>query len=200
MDRSKSQNGREERLIELLADVREEIDRVVRRREIFAAVVRAYVVREIELLVMDKTLEAKQKLHLAYKELCRRGAQDDLEDFYEAVSAFDLGFFAYSLKLYFDDFEWIAKQIWQERGRFMPCLDEAFAAARFFVFNLNSGDKPEKALYYALKRPNNMSSVFGYSFFHGIKPIGEIFGGATYIKLKEILRAYVREHSRGFWD
>ncbi len=197
MSTSESHKPREERLREFLQEVRQELDRVVQRRELFAAIVRGYVAKEIELLMQGRMVEARQKLDLAYRTLFQTEAQDDLEDFYEALCAFDFGFFAYSLRVYFDDVEWIARQIWQARREFIPILEEALATARFFVLSLSDGVKPRWALHYALKRPNHMSSIFGHSFLYGNKPAGEVLGESALAKLKKLLRAYVRKHCKG---
>jgi hypothetical protein len=186
-----------ERLRGFLQEVRQELDFVVQKRGLYAAVVRNYVAIELKLLREDNFVMAMEKLRLAHRMITDAFAQDDPEDFYEALCAFDLGFFASSLWVYFDDdIEVMATQIWRARREFLPYLNEALRVAYLFSIYLNDGNKPRWAFYYALKTTNHMYLVFDSCSVYYNRCIGNILPEAVQNKLKQILYTYASERKR----
>jgi len=191
------QKVRDKRLIEFLQEIGQELDCVVQRRGFYAAVIRNYVAVGIKLLMKGCFPEAHAKLELAHRSLTDGFAEEDPEDFYEALCAFDLGFFATALWAHFDDeIEAMAKPIWEARQKFLPYLSEAFRVAYLFSNYLKDGTKPRWSFYYALKTPNYMHIRFDYSVYV-YKSIGEVLPEAVLNDLKQILYAHAREWGRG---
>jgi hypothetical protein len=186
------QKPREEMLKEFLQEVQREVDYVVRPREIFGAIVCMHVEKVIELLVQGKWADAREKLGLACKTLAQAKADAIPEDFNQALYAFDLGFFAYSLESYLYEFEFIVRQIWHERKVFLPHLAEALRGAYLFAAYLRNGSSPRWSFYHALKSLNYMRLILGHYAVNGTCPIGHFLAGAAMTKLKDILRAYAR--------
>ena len=87
------QKTREELLKEFLQEIRQELDCGVRPRELYGAIVCVHVEKVIELLMQGKWSDALEKLELACKTLAQARAHTIPEDFYQALYAFDLGFF-----------------------------------------------------------------------------------------------------------
>ena len=192
------QRTREERLKEFLREIRQELDCVAQKRGLYAAVVRNYVAIQIKILMEGNFVLANTRLKFAHRMLTDPFAQDDAEDFYEALCAFDLGFFASSLWAHFDDdIEAMAKPIWDSRQEFLPYLSEALRVAYLFSIYLKDGTKPRWAFYYALKTTNHMCGVFGYCSIYYNKCIGEVLPAALQNKLKQILYAYAHKCKRG---
>jgi len=192
------QKPRPEALKEILQEIMQELDSVVQKRGLYAAVVRNYVAIEIKLLIEDDFVLADTKLKFAHRMLTDPYAQDDPEDFHEALCAFDLGFFAASLWVHFDDkIEAMAKSIWASRQEFLPYLAEAFRVAYLFSIYLRDGAKPRWAFYYALKTTNHMYGSFDSCSVYHNKSIGEILPAKVQNKLKQILYAHAREYKRG---
>ena len=183
----------EERLKEFLQEIRQELDCGVRPRELYGAIVCVHVEKVIELLMQGKWSDAREKLGLACKTLAQARAHTIPEDFYQALYAFDLGFFAYSLESYLYEFEFIVRQIWHERKVFLPYLAEASWGAYLFAAYLRNGASPRWSFYYALKSLNYMRLILGHYAVNGTRSIGDFLVGAEAMaKLKEILRAYMR--------
>jgi hypothetical protein len=185
------QKPREERLTELLQEVKQELDSAVRPRELYAAIVCAYASKAIELLVRGEGVEASEKLRLACKTVAQAKTHASREDFYEALCALDLGFFAYSLESYLHEIEIMARQIWYDRKEFMPQLSEAIRAAYLFAAYLRNGHSVRLAFYYTLQSLNHMRLILGHSAVYGNKLIGHVLGSSKLNRLKELLRAYV---------
>jgi hypothetical protein len=186
------QKSKDKKLKTFLQEIRQELDCVVQKRGPYAAVVRNYVATEIKLLMADDFVEANVRLGLAHRMITDPFAQDDPEDFWEALCAFDLGFFAASLWAHFDDeIAAMAKPIWEARQRFLPYLDEALRVAYLFSIYLKDGTKPRWAFYYALKTPNHMYTIFDYSVYQ-YKSIGEVLPKPVLNDLKQILYAHAR--------
>jgi hypothetical protein len=191
------QKSKAERLHGFLQEVRQELDFVVPKRGLYAAVVRNYVTIELKLLREGDFVAAMAKLRFAHRMITDAFAQEDPEDFHEALCAFDLGFFASSLWVYFDDdIEVMATQIWRARREFLPYLAEALRVAYLFSIYLYDGNKPRWAFYYALKATNDMYLVFDSYSVHHNRCIGDILPEAVRNKLKQILYAYASEHKR----
>jgi hypothetical protein len=191
------QKARDKRLIEFLQEIRQELDCVVQRRGVYAAVVRNYVAIEIKLLLERNFVLADTRLKFAHRMITDAYAQDDPQDFYEALCAFDLGFFAATLWVHFDDeIGAMAKLIWEARQKFLPYLSESLRVAYLFSNYLKSGTKPRWSFYYALKTRNYMHLVFDYSVYQ-YKSIGEVLPEAVLNDLKQILYAHAREWGRG---
>jgi hypothetical protein len=190
------QKPKAERLKTFLQEIRQEVDSVVQKRGLYAAVVRNYVAIEIKLLMEGNFVLANTRLKFAHRMLTDPYAQDDAEDFHEALCAFDLGFFAAILWVYFDDeIEAIAKSIWGASQEFLPYLAEALRVADRFSNYLKSGIKQRWAFYYALKAPNGMYTVFDYSIYQ-YKSISEVLPSALQNKLKQMLYACVHKCKR----
>jgi hypothetical protein len=190
------QKARDKRLIEFLQEIGQELDCVVQRRGIYAAVVRNYVAIEIKLLLEGNFVLANTRLKFAHRMITDAYAQDDSQDFYEALCAFDLGFFAAALWVHFDDeIAAMAKPIWEVRREFLPYLSEALRAAYLFSINLNDGTKPRWSFYYALKTPNHMYTAFDYSVYQH-KSIGEVLPPVVQNTLKKVLYAHARGRLR----
>jgi hypothetical protein len=188
------QKLKHERLKEFLQEIRQELDCVVQKRGLYAAVVRNYVAIEIKLLMVGDFVSANTNLKFAHRMITDSYAQDDAEDFHEALGAFDLGFFAASLWVHFDDeIEAMAKLIWEARQEFLPYLSESIRVVYLFSNYLKDATKPRRALYYALKTPNHMYNVFDYSVYQ-YKSIGKTLPKAVTKKLKAILYKYARKH------
>jgi hypothetical protein len=186
------QKAKDERLKAILQEVRQELDCVVQKRGPYAAVVRNYVAIGLKLLMEGYFVEADIKLKLAHRMLTDGFAEEDREDFYEALCAFDLGFFAASLWVHFDDeIEAMATSIWRIRQKFLPYLSEALRVAYLFSIYLKDGTKPRWALYYALKAPNYMHTAFDYSVYQ-YKSISEVLPKPVLDDLKQILYAQAR--------
>jgi hypothetical protein len=191
------QKPQAERLKEFLQEIMQELDSVVQKRGLYAAVVRNYVAIEIKLLIEDDFVSADTKLKFAHRMLTVPYAQDDPEDFHEALCAFDLGFFAASLWVYFDDeIEAIAKPIWGARQEFLPYLAESLRVAYLFSIYLTDGAEPRRAFYYALKSTNHMYGFFDSCSVYYNKSIREILPAAVQNKLKQMLYAYARKCKR----
>ena len=192
------QRTREERLKEFLREIRQELDCVAQKRGLYTAVVRNYVAIQIKLLMEDDFVSANTRLKFAHRMLTDPFAQDDVEDFHEALCAFDLGFFVASLWAHFDDeIEAMAKAIWDSRQEFLPYMAEALRVAYLFSIYLKDGTKPRWAFYYALKSTNYMCVVFDYCSIYYNKCIGEVLPVALQNKLKQILYAYAHKCKRG---
>jgi hypothetical protein len=186
------QKAKDGRLKTILQEVRQELDCVVQKRGLYAAVVRNYVAIELKLLMKGYFVEANTKLKLAHRMLTDGFAEEDREDFYEALCAFDLGLFAASLWVHFDDeILVLATPIWRTRQKFLPYLSEALRVAYLFSNYLKDGTKPRWAVYYALKTPNYMYTIFDYSVYQ-YKSIGEVLPKAALNDLKQILYAHAR--------
>jgi hypothetical protein len=154
-----------------------------------------HVEKVIELLVQGKWSDAREKLGLACKTLAQAKADAIPEDFNQALYAFDLGFFAYSLESYLYEFEFIVRQIWHERKVFLPHLAEALRGAYLFAAYLRNGCSPRWSFYHALKSLNYMRLILGHYAVNGTCPIVHFLAGAAMTKLKDILRAYERARS-----
>jgi hypothetical protein len=186
------QKAKDERLKAILQEVKQELDCVVQKRGLYAAVVRNYVAIELKLLMKGYFVEANTKLKLAHRMLTDGFAEEDREDFYEALCAFDLGLFASSLWIYFDDEIFaLATLIWRARQKFLPYLSEGLRVAYLFSNYLKDGTKPRWAVYYALKNPNYMYTVFDYSVYQ-YKSIDKVLPKAVLKDLKQILYTHAR--------
>jgi len=191
-----TQKSCEGRLQELLIEIRQELDRVVQKRSFCAAVIRNYVAQEIELLMKGDFVLAKGRLNLAHRTFFDPYTLDDSEDIHEALCALDLGAFACSLWVYWDEVEGVVRQIWQAKEVFSPYLDEAIRASYLFSLNLTWGMKPRWALYYALKTTNHMYLLFDSYSIHQNKTIGEVLPEAAVNRLRDILYVYARRQNR----
>jgi hypothetical protein len=188
---------REERLKEFLQEILQELDSVLRPCNLQVELVRNLVTKVIGMQMGEEEGDRRNLLISAYKTVHQIDAENNSEAFYQALSVFDIGVFAYSLGYQFDLIEGIAKEIWRERKVFSPNLSDAAYAAFCFVCHLKRGKGPKRSFRYALRELNTMykvEQIYSVQSVYGNKPIGHVLSSAALSKLKELLRMYALEH------
>ena len=186
---------------EFLKEILKEVDCLARQRDYYmnAAVVRVYSDRVINFLMKDRGIDAWEMLRKAYNELLLAKRASSPQMFYEALCAFDLACFAYSLWVYFGHFEEgeqeIVNHIWHERRYFLPHLADVFVASFNYIVHLRDGWKPGEAFYCVLKSANYVYETFGQCFMYNDKLVGHLIGSEALSKLKDLFRAYARDYN-----
>jgi hypothetical protein len=193
------QKPREERLTELLKEIRQELDCIIHPCNLHVEMVRNLVAKLIELQIEEKH-ERRWYPEQVISATCEaiRETSNDPEGFYQSLCLFDLGLFAYSLGYcLLEDIGDVVEEIWRERKIFIPNLSDAIYVAYLFAIHLRKGKGPKRSFRYALREPNTMHKVFKVfrgALIYGEKPIGHVLGSAALTRLKELLRAYALAH------